>query len=77
MKALIIYLLKKKTMKKQQNASLAGKKLSRTEMKNLTGGTSNALGIWVCVPDGYACYSNKSTCNANCTRSCVYYGGCP
>ncbi len=63
-------------MKKSQTASFPGKKLSRNEMKNLAGGAA-ALGIWVCVPDGYACYSSKSTCNANCTSACRLFGGCP
>ncbi len=58
-------------------ASLPGKKLSRNEMKNLSGGAA-AAGTWVCRRDGYTCFSTKSACVANCSNKvCVLYGACP
>jgi hypothetical protein len=66
-------------MKKQQMASFPGKKLSRNEMKNLSGGATAAAGIWVCPIDGYDCYPNLSACRAGCSnpKSCRSYSYCP
>jgi hypothetical protein len=64
-------------MKKQQMASFPGKKLSRNEMKNLSGGA--AAGLWVCTSDGYECYKYKSQCQSACSvpSSCRFYNYCP
>jgi hypothetical protein len=65
-------------MKKQQMASFPGKKLLRSEMKNLHGGAA-AFTTWVCVIDGADCYSSLSACKAGCSRpnSCRAYSYCP
>jgi hypothetical protein len=68
-------------MKKQQNASSPGKKLSRNEMKNLTGGLNNNAGggLWVCTADYYDCYFSKYQCQLSCSvpSSCRFYSYCP
>jgi hypothetical protein len=65
-------------MKKQQTVSSPGKKLSRNEMKNLSGGAVGALAIWVCTIE-YDCYSTLAACRANCAKPavCKAYGYCP
>jgi hypothetical protein len=64
-------------MKKQQMVSFPGKKLSRTEMKNLNGGAA-ALGLWVCTLE-YDCYSTLAACRTYCVKPalCKAYSYCP
>ena len=60
-------------MKKQQNTSFPGKKLSRNEMKNLTGGGEAAGGL-VYFCEDYICFFTKGECQTHCgdsvCRSC-------
>jgi hypothetical protein len=67
-------------MEKKNQSSIAGKQLSRKEMKNLTGGVSAAgAGLWVCTKDYYECYFTKSACQAGCSipSRCSFYWQCP
>jgi uncharacterized cupin superfamily protein len=67
-------------MEKKNQASFAGKQLSRKEMKNLTGGLSTAgAGLWVCTKDEFDCYFTKSECVAACSipTRCRLYWNCP
>jgi hypothetical protein len=60
---------------KQQNASLPGKKLQRSEMKKLTGGTKSAVttgGYWYCGTDYETyCYSSLAHCQSECSSPLV------
>ncbi len=66
-------------MKKQTQSSFAGKQLSRKEMKNITGGVSAAVGLWVCTKDYFECYFTLGECKAGCSipTRCRFYNNCP
>jgi hypothetical protein len=64
-------------MKKQKNAPFQGKKLSRNEMKNLSGGAAY-YGTWVCPSDGYSCHLNQYRCLRICPdKYCYLADYCP
>ncbi len=66
-------------MKKQQISSFAGKQLSRNEMKNIKGGSTAFLGVWVCVIDDYQCFRYDYLCRASCSKptGCRLLSYCP
>jgi hypothetical protein len=63
-------------MEKKKQFSLAGKQLSRKQMKNLTGGAAAGGLVYFC--EDYICFFTKGQCQAHCgtsvCRSCSY---CP
>jgi uncharacterized cupin superfamily protein len=66
-------------MQKQKKTIFSGKQLSRKEMKNLKGGVSSAVGLWVCTKDYFDCYFTKGECLAGCSipSRCRFYNSCP
>jgi hypothetical protein len=78
----LFYTSKTKTMKQQLNLTIGNaKKISRSDMKKLSGGWwgwyYGLQGTWVCPADGYSCYSQSTECSAACSGACSFSGWCP